>query len=111
LVLYAALASSRDELVREAGLLRARGASRRQLSRVQVAEMICLGGLAGLLAAVGASAVGWALAKYAFEFDYVVTPWVFVLGIGGGAACALAGGWVGLRGVLKTPPLATLREA
>ncbi|MFN7571855.1 MAG: ABC transporter permease [Betaproteobacteria bacterium] len=111
LVLYAALASSRDERVREAGLLRALGASRRQLSRVQVAEMICLGGLAGLLAAVGASAVGWALAKYAFEFDYVVTPWVFVLGIGGGALCALAGGWVGLRGVLKTPPLATLREA
>lgn len=111
LVLYAALASSRDERVREAGLLRALGASRQQLSRAQVAEMVCLGGLAGLLAAVGAAAIGWALAKYAFEFDYVVTPWVFVLGVGGGIACALAGGWLGLRGVLKTPPLATLREA
>jgi putative ABC transport system permease protein len=33
LVLYAALASSRDERVREAGLLRALGASRQQLSR------------------------------------------------------------------------------
>jgi putative ABC transport system permease protein len=111
LVLYAALASTRDERVREAGLLRALGASRSQLSRAQVAEMLCLGGLAGLLAAVGASAVGWALARFAFEFDYVVTPWVFVLGIGGGAACALIGGWLGLRSVLKTPPLATLREA
>lgn len=111
LVLYAALASSRDERVREAGLLRALGASRRQLSQTQIAEMICLGGLAGLLAAVGAAAVGWALAKYAFEFEYVVTPWVFVLGIVGGAACALIGGWLGLRSVLKTPPLTTLREA
>jgi putative ABC transport system permease protein len=73
--------------------------------------MICLGGLAGLLAASGAAAVGWALAKYAFEFDYVVTPWVFVLGIGGGALAALLGGWLGLRNVLKTPPLTTLREA
>jgi putative ABC transport system permease protein len=111
LVLYAALASSHDERVREAGLLRALGASRTQLSRAQTAEMICLGGLAGLLAASGAAAVGWALAKYAFEFDYVVTPWVFVLGIGGGALAALLGGWLGLRNVLKTPPLTTLREA
>jgi putative ABC transport system permease protein len=111
LVLYAALASSRDERVREAALLRALGASRQQLSRAQVAEMICVGGLAGLLAAVGASAIGWTLARYAFEFDYVVSPWVFVAGIGGGAFAALVGGWFGLRGVLKTPPLATLREA
>lgn len=111
LVLYAALASSRDERVREAGLLRALGASRRQLSNAQVAEMLCLGGLAGLLAAAGAAAIGWALARYAFEFDYTVTPWVFVLGAGGGAACALVGGWLGLRSVLRTPPLTTLREA
>ncbi|MBA2413341.1 MAG: FtsX-like permease family protein [Burkholderiaceae bacterium] len=111
LVLYAALASSRDERVREAGLLRALGASRRQLSRAQMAEMFCIGGLAGLLAAIGASAVGWALATYAFEFEYVVSPWVFVGGIVSGAAAALIGGWFGLRGVLNTPPLATLREA
>jgi putative ABC transport system permease protein len=111
LVLYSALASSRDERVREAALLRALGASRQQLSRAQVAEMVCLGGLAGLLAAMGAAAIGWALARFAFEFDYVVTPWVFVLGIGGGALCALIGGWMGLRSVLKTPPLTSLREA
>lgn len=111
LVLYAALASSRDERVREAALLRALGASRQQLQRAQVAEMTCLGGLAGLLAAGGAAAIGWALARYAFEFEYAVTPWVFVLGIGGGALCALVGGWMGLRSVLRTPPLTSLREA
>ena len=111
LVLYAALASSRDERVREAALLRALGASRQQLSRAHVAELACLGGLAGLLAAIGAAAIGWALARFAFEFDYVVTPWVFVLGIGGGSLCALAGGWMGLRSVLRTPPLASLRDA
>ena len=111
LVLYAALASSRDERVREAALLRALGASRQQLQRAQVAEMLCLGGLAGLLAATGAAAIGWALARYAFEFEYAVTPWVFVLGIGGGALCALLGGWMGLRAVLRTPPLTSLREA
>ncbi len=111
LVLYAALAASRDERVREAGLLRALGASRRQLSHAQIAEMVCIGGLAGLLAAIGASVVGWALATYSFEFEYRVSLWVFVAGVVGGSAAALLGGWFGLRGVLKTPPLATLREA
>lgn len=110
LVLYAALAATHDERVREAGLLRALGASRAQLSRVQTAEMLCMGGLAGLLAAAGAAGTGWALARFAFELEYTVSPWVFVLGIGGGCACALAGGWFGLRDVLKTPPLATLRD-
>ena len=111
LVLYAALAATFDERVREAGLLRALGASREQLSRAQTAEMICLGALAGLLAAAAAAAVGWALARFAFEFEYAVAPWVFVVGIGGGIVCALAGGWLGLRNILKSPPLATLREA
>jgi len=111
LVLYAALAATFDERVREAGLLRALGASRQQLSRAQTAEMVCLGALAGFLAAAAAAAVGWALAKFAFEFDYAVAPWIFVLGTGGGIACALAGGWLGLRNVLKSPPLATLRDA
>jgi putative ABC transport system permease protein len=111
LVLYAALSATFGERVREAGLLRALGASREQLSRAQTAEMICIGALAGLLAAGAASAVGWTLARFAFEFEYTVAPWVFVLGIGGGVLCALAGGWLGLRNVLKSPPLATLREA
>jgi putative ABC transport system permease protein len=95
----------------EAALLRALGASRAQLSRAQTAEMICLGGLAGLLASAGAAAIGWALARFAFEFEYVVAAWVFALGIVGGVVCALIGGWIGLRNVLKTPPLTTLRDA
>ncbi|HQR72261.1 MAG TPA: FtsX-like permease family protein, partial [Burkholderiaceae bacterium] len=111
LVLYSALASSRDERGREAGLRGALGASRKQLSRAQLAELACIGALAGLLAAIGASAIGWALAKFAFEFEYTVSPWVFIAGVFGGALCALAGGYLGLRDVLRTPPLATLRDA
>jgi putative ABC transport system permease protein len=110
-VLYAALASSRDERMREAGLLRALGASRAQLSRAQLIELAAIGALAGLLAAIGATVVGWILAKYAFNFTWQGNPWVVLWGLGGGLASALAGGWIGLRGVLRTPPLATLREA
>lgn len=111
LVLYAALASSRDERVREAALLRALGASRQQLARTLVAEMLALGALAGLLAAAGAAAVGWALARFAFEFDYAIQPAVFAVGTAAGTLIALVGGWAGLAGVLKTPPLASLRDA
>jgi putative ABC transport system permease protein len=111
LVLYAALLSSRDERTREAALLRALGASRAQLSGAQSAEFAGLGLLAGLLAAGGAVAIGWALATYVFHFPYLAewAPWV--TGGAGGVVVALIGGWLGLRPVLKQPPLATLREA
>lgn len=110
LVLYAALMGSQDERTREAGLLRALGATRKQLSQAQWIEFALIGGLAGTLAATGAAAVGWALASYVFKFEWVFSPAVWLAGLAVGAACALAGGWIGLRNVLNQPPLQTLRE-
>jgi putative ABC transport system permease protein len=111
LVLYAALVGSQDERIREAGLLRALGATRRQLSTAQWIEFALVGGLAGLLAATGAAATGWALAEYVFNFEWRFSPVVWLAGVAVGAACAFIGGWVGLRNVLRHPPLQTLREA
>jgi putative ABC transport system permease protein len=111
LVLYAALAGSQDQRTREAGLLRALGATRRQLSQAQRIEYLLIGGLSGLLAASGAVAVGWTLAEHVFGFEWVFSPVVWLVGIGAGALCALLGGWAGLRTVLLRPPLQTLREA
>lgn len=110
LVLYAALMGSQDERTREAGLLRALGATRKQLSQAQWIEFALVGGLAGMLAATGAAAVGWALAKYVFSFEWIFSPAVWLSGLAIGAACALIGGWIGLRNVLNQPPLQTLRE-
>ncbi|MBV8624896.1 MAG: FtsX-like permease family protein, partial [Herbaspirillum sp.] len=111
LVLYAALAGSQDERVREAGLLRALGATRVELSRAQRIEVLLVGSVAGLLAASGAAAIGWALAHYVFNFDWSFSPLVWVAGMGLGAGCSALGGWAGLRHVLRRPPLQTLREA
>ncbi|MGZ8290372.1 MAG: ABC transporter permease [Telluria sp.] len=111
LVLYAALMGSQDERTREAGLLRALGATRKQLSQAQWIEFSLVGGLAGLLAATGAAALGWALATYQFKFPWVFSPTVWLAGIVVGAVCAIVGGWFGLRNVLRQPPLQTLREA
>lgn len=110
LVLYAALVGSQDQRTREAGLLRALGATRRQLSHAQWIEFALVGGLAGMLAASGAAAVGWALARFVFNFEWVFSPAVWLAGLVSGAACAILGGWFGLRNVLKQPPLQTLRE-
>ena len=110
LVLYAALMGSQDERTREAGLLRALGATRRQLAQAQLIEFSLVGALAGLLAATGAAAMGWALATYQFKFAWSFAPGVWAFGLLAGALCAIAGGWLGLRNVLKHPPLQTLRE-
>ncbi|MEC5162205.1 MULTISPECIES: ABC transporter permease [unclassified Janthinobacterium] len=110
LVLYAALMGSQDERTREAGLLRALGATRRQLSQAQLIEFTLVGALAGLLAAAGASAMGWALATYQFKFEWSFGSGVWLAGLVTGALCAITGGWLGLRNVLKQPPLQTLRE-
>jgi putative ABC transport system permease protein len=111
LVLYAALMGSQAERTREAGLLRALGATRGQLERAQRIEFLLVGSLAGLLAASGAAGLGWALAKYQFKFTWVFEPGVWMAGLVAGAVCALIGGWLGLRNVLRQPPLQTLREA
>ena len=76
---------SQDERTREAGLLRALGATRRQLSQAQWIEFALVGGLAGLLAATGAAAVGWALAKYVVQFRLDIQPTVWLAGLVVGA--------------------------
>jgi putative ABC transport system permease protein len=111
LVLYAALMGSQAERTREAGLLRALGATRRQLAQAQRIEFLMVGALSGALAASGAAGLGWALAKYQFKFPWSFEPGVWAAGLVVGAASALVGGWLGLRNVLRQPPLQTLREA
>lgn len=111
LVLYAALMGSQSERTREAGLLRALGATKGQLATAQRIEFVLVGSLSGVLAATGAAAMGWVLAEYVFKFPWKFEPQVWLAGVVVGAICALVGGWLGLRSVLRQPPLQTLREA
>lgn len=108
-VLYAALASSRDERVREAGLMRALGASRSQLTKAQVLELAMSGLLAGILAALGAILIGWALASQVFQFPYRPGWWLLPAGAVIGGLFSAGAGWWSLRSVVRTPPMATLR--
>ncbi|MBX3609236.1 MAG: FtsX-like permease family protein [Hydrogenophaga sp.] len=110
-VLLAAVTATRSEREREFAILRAVGAGSGLLRQVQRVELLGVGMLAGFLASVVAVAVGWALARYAFDFSWTAQPWVPLAGALAGALLALAAGWWGLRSVLRTPVVETLRKA
>jgi putative ABC transport system permease protein len=110
-VLFAAVSATRDAREREYAVMRALGAGARLLARVQRAELLGVGALAGLLAATAAVVVGALLARYVFEFTWSASPWVPLAGALAGALLALAAGWMGLRGVLRRPVVETLRRA
>jgi putative ABC transport system permease protein len=110
-VLFAAITATRESRAREFAVMRAMGAGSRLLGQVQRAELLGVGALAGVLASLAAMAVGWALARYAFEFSWNPSPWVPLVGAAAGALLALGAGWWGLREVLRRPVVETLRQA
>jgi putative ABC transport system permease protein len=110
-VLFAAVTATREERAREYAVLRALGASNQLLANVQRAELAGVGALAGLLATCVAMAMGWGLARFAFEFEWNASPWVPLLGALVGSLLALGAGWWGLRDVLRRPVVQTLRQA
>ncbi len=110
-VLWGALLSSRDERIREAALMRALGASSRFLQRAQVLELALGGALAGVLGSAGALAVGWAVAEFVFDLSWQPRWAVIPLTMAASGALSVLAGWIGLRAVLRSPALASLRAA
>ncbi|MBI2772004.1 MAG: ABC transporter permease [Burkholderiales bacterium] len=110
-VLFAAVTATREERAREFAIMRAVGARASLLRQVQRAELAGVGLLAGFLASMVATGVGWGLARYAFDFEWTASPWVLLFGSLSGAVLALAAGWWGLREVLNRPVVETLRRA
>ena len=109
-VLYAALQATQDERTHEVAVMRALGATTRQLTLSLMVEFTAIGLVAGLLAALGATVSGYLVARNLFHLHYHVDPRLWVAGlIGGGAGVGTFGVW-GTRFVLARPPLQTLRE-
>jgi putative ABC transport system permease protein len=110
-VLLAAVGSTREARTREFALMRALGAPSSLLAQVQRAELLGVGALAGFLAGGVALVLAALLARYVFEFDWQIKPWVPFVGAACGALLAWSAGWWSLRGVLQRPVVQTLREA
>ncbi|MFG0787579.1 ABC transporter permease [Delftia tsuruhatensis] len=109
-VLFAAVTATREERAREYAIMRAVGAQARLLAQVQRAELAGVGLLAGFLASCAAGAVGWALARWVFEFNWTVPWWAPLAGAVAGALLAWMAGWWALREVLRRPVMDTLRQ-
>jgi putative ABC transport system permease protein len=111
MVLLAAVQATRDERRYESAMLRTLGASRRVVFQGVAAEFTALGLLAGLLAAAGATVVGYFLAREVFNLDYAPDPWVWIAGVVGGALLVGVAGVLAARSVVTQPPAASLRQA
>ncbi|MFZ9176792.1 MAG: FtsX-like permease family protein, partial [Burkholderiaceae bacterium] len=110
LILVTSLSVTKADRLREAGVLRAFGASRRQLQQAQRLELIVLGAVSGLAAAIWSQAMGWAVARFAFELAVAIN-WVSILQLSlAGVGLAWFGGWLVLREVSRVPPVQILRQ-
>ena len=109
-VLLAAVQSTRDERRYESAMLRTLGASRGTVLQGVAAEFSALGFLSGTLAAFGATAVGWILARRLFSLQFAIDPWVWVLGLVCGTILVGLSGTLATRRVVNTPPIVTLRD-
>ncbi|MBL8520057.1 MAG: FtsX-like permease family protein [Betaproteobacteria bacterium] len=108
-VLYAAIASTQDERLYDAAVMRTLGARRGQIRAMQAAEFVAIGALAGGVASLGALAVSALIAERVINVPYEMNAWIPLIGVGlGGLGIALAG-LIGTRKALDAPPLATIR--
>ena len=110
-VLLAALQTTHDERIYESALLSSMGANRKQILSSLVAEFLCLGLAAGILAAFAASIVEAVLTNAVFKMDIVINPWVWLIAPLVCVTLIVFAGLAGTRKVLNTPPIVVLRKA
>lgn len=78
---------------------------------VLLAEFAALGALAGLLAGIAASLIGWGLARFVFRLDYLPQPGLWIIGLLAGTALVVVAGWLGASSMLRQSALPALRAA
>ncbi len=110
-VLVSVVVLTREDRVRDHAVLRALGASSQVLSRLQSAELMGTGALAGLFASLLALLLAGVLAREVFEFSWHLPWWAVPIGAALGALVAtLVGQWT-LRSVLRQSVTQTLRQS
>ncbi len=110
-VLFAAVQSTMDERRFESAMLRALGAGKRTVFSGVMAEFAALGLAAGVLAAAGATALEWVVAKQLFELEPSFNPLIWVTGVVAGVAIVCVSGYFAARGAVNAKPTDVLRGA
>ncbi len=109
-VLFSAVAATRRERLREGVLLKTLGATRRQITRIMLAEYTLLGALGALTGVLLSTLAGWALMHWIFRSAFVpaIAPSAIVALAMIGLAVAI--GLLTGRDVFAETPMAALRE-
>jgi putative ABC transport system permease protein len=108
-ILVGAVAMTKFQRLREVALLKTLGASSRTIMALLAIEYAGLGLIAGLVGALGAIGLSYALARFVLDVPWQAAPFVTAAGVG------LTGGIVALVGVvanldvLRRKPLSVLR--
>jgi putative ABC transport system permease protein len=109
LVLLAAVQASQDDRMREAGVMRVLGASKKQLRLAQATEFASLGLLSGLVASISASVIASLISGQVFNLPWSFNLPLMAYGVLGGCCLALLAGLWATRKVTQVPPMETLR--
>ena len=110
-VLFSAVSATRRERLREGVLLKVLGATRRQVSRVMLAEYMLLGSLGSLAGVLLSVAGAWGLMHFVFKLPFVpaLVPALLVALLM--IAVSVSIGMLTGREVFRETPMAALREA
>ena len=109
-MLYAAIGTTLDERIFESAIMRTVGAQRHQLLLAQLAEFSALGLASGLLGALGALGLGYALSAQVLNLPFTFNPWIVLWGVLGGTLGVSIAGMIGIRGTMSQPPLEVIRR-
>jgi putative ABC transport system permease protein len=110
LVLTGAIASGRQQRLRESILLRTLGATRAQVRGILATEYAVLGLLAALNGVLLAHLGAWAVSRWVFEVPFQPQLWPAAVALVTASVITLTAGLLGNRNLLDRPPLEMLRS-
>lgn len=111
LVLFSSVITSYRARRREIGILKTLGTGRAELTLGLIAEFAALGLIAGGTGAIAATVTGWLVGRFALRLDYLPDPWLWLVGLLGGAVVVALAGVLSARNTINTPSWVSLRNA
>jgi putative ABC transport system permease protein len=110
IILASSVAGTRFRRIRETAILKTLGATRRRVAGIFSVEFLILGGTAGILGGLLATAFSALLLKRLFDAELRFDPWPVLLAAAFTALIANLAGWLASIRILAKKPLEVLRQ-
>lgn len=110
IIMSGAIAATKFRRIREAAMFKVLGATRGTVARIFAIEYGVVGLAAGLVGALSASLAAGALLNLILQTNYLIRPWIIVVGMIGTALLTIVTGFVSSIDILNRKPLVVLRE-